>query len=308
MNSTVRLRLRNLLLNRNSTEPVEFAVLSSSVFVLLGDSTTIAPQLARVIARYGKASSGSILVGKNQIEAANTSTNNSIGFVPFRNEFPSGITVREYLAMTTAFTGLNRKERSENIIQTLRWCSLKDSADTPVADMPDEERYMVSFASVITREPEILVLQGPFPRRLYPLIETLAASDYSVIASLPDVKHIPQGTERIAICGRDDISAIVTPRRLSDAEAELQCIHVSFLPALPRNVIDNMAGVRSVTGTEDGYIISHSSIASAIISLVNMARANSRTITNLELLPPAVSDLYEYFKTTNREREENLFD
>lgn len=308
MNSTVRLRLKNLLLNEDFTEPVEFAVLSSSVFVLLGDDNTIAPQLARTIAGHKKTHSGSILVGEDRIDVTNTPANNYIGFVPFNNEFPPGITVREYLTLTTAFTGLSRTKQRKNINQTLLWCSLKESSDIAIADMSSEDRYMVSFASVITRGPGIIVLQGPFPKDLYPLIEMIANGNYSVIASLPNVKHIPQNTERIAICGTNNISAIVTPRKLADAEAELQCIHVSFFPALPRRIIENMANLRSVTGTEDGYMISHSSIASAVISLVNMARANSRTITNLELFPPTVSDLYDYFKVTTNDNAENLFD
>lgn len=308
MNSTVRLRVKNLLLNEDCTEPVEFAVLSSSVFVLLGDNDTIAPKLARTIAGYEKVSSGNILVGENRIDVTNTAANAHIGFVSVKNEFPPGITVKEYLTLTTAFSKLSRKSRRENINQALLWCSLKESSDTAVADMPGEERYMVSFASVITRNPDIIVLQGPCPKNLYPLIDMLADTNRSVIASLPDVKHIPQTTERIAICGANDISSIVTPRKLADAEAELQCIHVSFLPALPRNLIENMADVRSVTGTANGYMISHSNIASAVISLVSMARANSRTITSLELLPPTARDLYSYFKVADTGKDDNLFD
>lgn len=307
MDSSVQLRTRDLFITEDSREPLELAVLSGSILMLLGDKSTVAPHLAGILAGREKPYAGSVLIGSNQVNVTGHPSNGIAGYVPWDFSCPAGMTVSEFLSLSSAAAGYSRKESPEIISQLLSWCSLTEYGDRQVGELKFALRIITGFAAACLPAPEILVLKGPFPWELHPLMEDLCESGCSIIASVPGIEYIPPSTARIAICDGTDVSRILRQGELEEACSQLMRINVAFFPALPRAVMESLSGAKDIMAVDGGYEFHHSNLSAAVTNLTNLARANSRQISGLEIRPPSSTELSELLREEEDDGEVDLF-
>jgi ABC-type branched-subunit amino acid transport system ATPase component len=307
MDSSVLLSTDELRVRTGSREPLDLAVLSGSMLVILGDDTTVGPDLARVLAGKISPASGRILLEDVGIELGSSESRGIVEYVPGSPSFPSGITLREHLSIAAAAAGHRRKRTGEILAQLMSWCSLEEYAGSQVMELPEEKRYMAAFAAACLPVPGILILQGPLPGELHPLLEDLCQGGASVIACLPGIEYMPQSADRIALCDVRDVRRIVRFGELSEACSSLMRLQVKFFPALPRAVMESLPGARHVVAVQGGYEFLHGGLSATVTNLVNLARANSRQIAGLEVRSPRISELVEHFTAEEETGEADLF-
>jgi ABC-type branched-subunit amino acid transport system ATPase component len=307
MDSSVQLSTEELFLTDNSKVPLELAVLAGSMTVLLGDDETVAPDSALILAGKKPAISGTIHLGEDNLDNRSHSARGRIEYIPRDFSCPDGMTVSGYLSLAAAAAGYSRKNSADILSQLYTWCSLDKNADEDVNLLTQDKRYMTAFAAACLSVPDVLVLQGPFPEELHPLIEDLCQNGCAVIASLPGIQYIPQFTERIALCDSYDIRKIVRFQELSDACSVLMKLHVRFFPPLPRVVMESLPGAKDIVAIQGGFEFHHTGLSAAVTNLVNLARANSRQIAGLEVRPPSNSRLIDFFTTDDEPGEADLF-
>jgi len=307
MDSSVQLSTEELYVTGKSDEPLELAVLAGSMIVLLGDDKTIASDLALILAGRKSPASGRIHLGDDNLNIKNHIARRRIEYVPCNFSCPEGMTVSEHLSLAAAAAGYSRKDTGEILSQLYNWCSLEPCKDEKVNNLLPDDRYLAAFAAACLPVPDVLVLQGPFPDRLHPLLENLCQGGCAVIASLPEIQYIPQTTERIAVCDSSDVKKVVRLQELSDACSILMRLRVRFFPALPRAVMESLPGAKDIVAIPGGYEFHHPGLSAAVTNLVNLARANSRQIAGLEIKPPSNSELVEYFTVDDEPGEVDLF-
>jgi len=220
---------------------------------------------------------------------------------------PEGVTVERYLSIGCAAAGFSRKETREILSQLLGWCSLLDCRDVKVSSLDPARRFITGFAAACLPVPRILVMKGALPPEVYPLMEDLCENGCSVIASVPGIESIPVSAERIAICDKSDVTRILRQSELAEAVSELMRIRVSFYPALPRAVMESLSGSRDITAVDGGFEFHHSNLSAAVTNLVNLARANSRQISMLEVHAPLASEISSELVIDEDESEADLF-
>ncbi len=307
MDSSVQLSTEELYITGKSSDPLELAVLAGSMIVLLGDDTTIAPDLALVLAGRKSPASGMIHLGDDNLDIESHNARDRVEYVSCNFSCPPGMTVSGHLSLASAAAGHSRKDTRDILSQLYTWCSLENFIEAEVNGLSPGDRYLTAFAAACLPIPDVFVLQGPFPDKLHPLLEDLCQGGCAVIASLPQVHYIPQSTDRIAICDSDDVRQIVRLQELSDACSILMRLHVRFFPVLPRAVMESLPGARNVLAIQGGYEFRHPGLSAAVTNLVNLARANSRQIVGLEVKPPSYSELIEYFTADDEPGEADLF-
>ncbi len=307
MDSSVQLSTKDLFITEKSTESLELAVLAGSMMVLLGDEQTVAPDLALVLAGRKSPSSGRIYPGDSDLDIHSHSARGRVEYVSKDFSCPEGMTVSGYLSLAAAAAGYKRKETGEILSQLCSWTSLEYCRDEEVTMLSFDDRYLTAFAAACLPVPDVFILQGPFPDRLHPLLENLCQGECAVIASLPEIQYIPEMTNRIAVCDADNVVKIVRLQELSDACSILKRLCVRFFPILPRQVMESLPGAREVVAIPGGYEFFHPELSAAVTNLVNLARANSRQIAGLEVKPPSIAELVEYFTDDDGHGEVDLF-
>lgn len=307
MDSSVLLSTDELRVRDDSREPLELAVLAGSMLVLLGDERTVAPDLALVLSGRLAPASGRVLLEDRTMDMQSGRSGRNVGFVSGSFSFPAGMTLIRYLSMAGAAAGHSSKRMGEVITQLLHWCSLEEHAHRMVRDLSSDDRYTAAFAAACLPVPRVMVLHGPFPVSLHPLLEDLCQGGAAVIAALPELQYLPQTTDRVALCDPRDVRKIIRFQELSDACSSQMRLRVEFFPALPRGVMESLPGARDLVAVPGGYEFRYGGLSTTVTNLVNLARANSRQIAGLEVRPPMNSQLVEYFIGGEETGEADLF-
>lgn len=307
MDSSVLLSTDELRVRNDSREPLDLAVLAGSMLVLLGDEKTIAPELALVLSGRHAPASGRVLLENRAMHTPGGRPGRNVGFVSGSFPIPSWMTLTRYLSLAGAAAGHSGKRMGEVTAQLLSWCSLEEHAHRTLGDLPFEDRYTASFAAACLPVPGVMVLIGPFPVSLHPLLEDLCQGGAAVIAALPQLQHLPQTTDRVAICDQRDVRRIVRFQELFDACSSQMRLRVEFFPALPRGVMESLPGARDLVAVPGGYEFRYGGLSTTVTNLVNLARANSRQIAGLKVRPPMNSQLVEYFAGGEETGEADLF-
>ncbi len=307
MNSAVLLSTSELVIRKDSRKPLDLALLSGSMLAALGDETTVAPELGRILAGRSGPVSGRILPGDVSTIKEKADPGMTVGYVPGETRWPKRISVRAHLELAAAAAGYPVRKTTEAVNGMLEWCSLEDSGERSVTGLPREKQYLVSFATTCISVPKVLVLQGPCPTEVHELLEDLCEYGSAVVVCVPGIEHIPRGTDRVAVCDGSDVRKILRFEELAEASSALTRLRVGFLPALPREVMESLTGIRNIIAVEKGYEFLYASLSPTVTNLVNLARANSRSIVSLEVRPPTNAELLEYLTGKEDTGEANLF-
>ncbi len=307
MDSSVQLITEELYLSNKATDPLELAILAGSMLILLGDENTIAPKLARILAGRSSPVSGRVLIGEQHLDVISHSARGLTAYVSSDFSCPGGVTVSGHLELAAAAAGFSKKDSEGILSQLYNWCSLTDYTDVPVEDLSADLRFITGFAAACLPVPRVLILQGPFPVDLHPLLEDLCDSNSAVVASVPGLEYVPQASQRIALCNKKRVTHIIRFQELADACSSLMRVKVLFFPVLPRSVMESLPGARDIVAVEGGYEFYHSNLSAAVTNLVNLARANSRQIVGLEIKSPSSAELTDFFSDDEDTGEVDLF-
>jgi ABC-type Na+ transport system ATPase subunit NatA len=302
----VLLKLLDLKPFRDSEGSGDLSVLGGTIFAILGDDGSARIDLTRMIAGHEKPWSGVIRVGRKMVAADQRQSRRYIGYVRNPFESPPDVTPRAHLMLTAAGHGLGRKEAESAVEELIRWCSLASVAGRPLSGITPDQRYATGFAAALIHGPQLMVVEGPVPEFISGRLSDISESGRAVVLSLPGVEHVPPGTERIALCHGKGIARVVNHSDLADACRKSAEIRVSFYPSLDRRIIEGLPGARSLVAVEGGYRFRHSNAASAVANLANMARANARSLVGLDIRPPSMTTLIEYFDEEDEPDEEQL--
>ncbi|MBD3278594.1 MAG: hypothetical protein GF388_09855 [Candidatus Aegiribacteria sp.] len=307
MTSSVLLRTRGLRVSSASEEPLELAVLESSMLVLLGDYDTIAPDLALIMAGHKKPPEGCVSIEIPEYQENEKEERDRVVYISYDYTPPRGLKVSEHLRLAAAAAGYRRRDTPQVLKKLCSWCGIDEIFDKEERSLTGDMVYTCSFAAACLSAPEVLVFQGPVPVSIHQLLEDLRQSGAAIIAAIPEVDQIPYAADRIALCDSSDVRATVRFQEMAEACSLLMKLKVGFIPTLPRAVMESLPGARNVVSTGGGYEFQHSVISSAVNNLVNLARANSRQIAELEVRPPSNSELLEYFTEDEEDGKADLF-
>lgn len=305
--SSVQLRTEDLRPLSTTRAPIDLAVLAGSILVLLGGGETIAPRLASMIAGRLRPASGRILIGRSLVEVSSREGRDLVRMVDREFACPPGVTVRGQLSLAAAAVGRKRAETLEIVGQLAAWCSIEDLLDEPVTQLDPTARYLVGFAAACLPVPSVLVLQGPLPVEAHRLLAELRDGGCTIVVAVPGVEHAPRFAERVAVCSEDGVSAVVRFQDLAEACSDLMRLTIRFLPALPRAVMESLSGAKDIIAVEGGYSFHHDNLSTAVTNLVNLARANARTIVGLEMRPPTPAEIASHLCAVQDDREADLF-
>lgn len=302
----VLVKLTGLRRGKGQDAGKDIAVIGGTVTVLLGLRDSSADLALRILSGRESRPGVTARVGRSSVDPASRQARTILGCVSIRTSFPPGLTPGEHLRLVAAAQGLKRKKAREIAEELLGWCSLSRYADRPARDLSPDQRFALSLASALVCNPEVLLIEGPVPQGMLSRLDDLRSSGMAIILRAHRISQIPPSAGRVALCDREGIAAIVRRTDLEAACRNHLRIEVRFYPSLPRHILENLPGMEGLVSTEEGFSFRHRSASVALTSLVNISRANARSIVGLSIHPPPTEVLVGYFAGMGRQGE--LFD
>jgi ABC-type multidrug transport system ATPase subunit len=278
---------------RESTMDGAVAVMGGSVLAILSDEPGFPKRLAAMLAGLEKPWCGSITVGKRGIPVADKAARRIIGFVRSAPAGPGDMTPMQILDMVASASGLGVRKGRTAARETLEWCGLSSSSSTRLTGLPPESAFPVSFAAALMHNPAVIVIEPRVPEPFFPHLDALKEAGRAIVATGSGLAALPPCTDRVALCSDTDLVRTIGRTELLEYTARASEISISFCPSITRNLVEEMPGIESLRVHETGFRLRHRSPLSAVTWLVNLARANSRTIASLEIRPPGISTLID---------------
>ena len=287
----ILLRATDLLPLSSSVSDSSIAVMGGSVLALLCDDAAFPSRLAGMLAGAEKPWGGRITAGRRGIPVTDRAARKLIGFVKPPPAGPGDMTPSGVLTLAASAARVMPARTSRAVREMIDWCGLGSSAGTRLDGLDPGSAFATAFASALMHNPSVLIVEPLVPEAFFPHLEAIKNAGKAIVLTGRGLDGIPPCTDRVALCTPTDIARTIVRTELVEMTAGACEIRVSFCPAIPRRLIEEMPGMEILRGTDSGFSLRHRTPLSAVSWLLSLARANSRTIVDLEIRPPCVADL-----------------
>lgn len=287
----VLLSVEMLRCSRDSAGEASVAVMGGSVLALLADGTEFPARLARVLAGQEKPWCGRVLVGREMLPAGDRASRRLMGFVPAARPGPPGMTPVGLLKL--AGSASSSRQGRNAAFELLAWVGLAEQSTAPVESLADDGAFALGLALALIDNPSVLIVERPVPEGFFGHLEALRGSGKAVVVTGGTLGDLPPCTDRVALCRGFDLVRTVSRLELLDLASRAGEIRIGFFPAIQRSLLDGLPGLESLVSTDGGWRIRSRTQLTALTWLLNIARANARTVASLEIAPAGVSEIID---------------
>ena len=215
------------------------------------------------------------------------------------NLYPN-LTVRELVDLFGSF--FRRRLPADELVEMV---NLGERSGALVKQLSGGQRQRLSLALALVNDPELIFLDEPTTgldpqarHSLWELIGRFKAQGKTILLTTHYMEEAERLCDRVAVIDHGRVLAIDPPNSLIAQHFQEVAIQFSAPPALHRNGLDSLNGVRSVV-EEDGLAILYSSDVPATLSaLMALASSSEVVLNNLEVRRATLEDVF--LKLTGR--------
>ena len=280
---------------QHAVDSLTLSVNRGESVALIGHNGAGKTTLLKLILGLTRPSSGSIKI--NGQVPSHTSGSKTIAFLPEIVSFPGSMTGRELIKFYARLKDLPESECDKR----LKLVGLTDAASRKVGTYSKGMRQRLGLAQALLGEPELILLDEPtsgldpsLRKKFYNIIEDCKSTGTTILISSHALSEIETRIDRIAILKRGRLVIHGTLDELR-AVADLPVqIRVSTSAGQTSIVSDSLEAKTSFRKFNDHCIEFDCDHNEKLQILQNLSRISS-AITDIEILPPRLDDLYIHF-------------
>ncbi len=142
-------------------QDIEFSINKDEKVGILGKTDSGKTTLLQIITGCLYADSGSVLINGYDITKQGRRAKTFFGYVPSVFPIYDEMTVGKYLTFAGKLKGLNERELSHSVFETLKGLSAEQFMNTRINNLTYYEKKIVSLAQALVSKPEILIIDAP---------------------------------------------------------------------------------------------------------------------------------------------------
>lgn len=281
--------------NHHAVDSLNLCINKGESLALIGHNGAGKTTLLKLILGLTRPDTGSIKV--NGQEPSQTSDRKSIAFLPEIVSFPGSMTGKELIKFYARLKNLPESECNK----LLELVGLTDAASRKVATYSKGMRQRLGLAQVLLGEPGLILLDEPtsgldpsLRKKFYNIIENCKSTGTTILISSHALSEIETRIDRIAILKRGHLVIHGTLDELREvADLPVQ-IRVSTLAGQTPIVSDALKPETTWRKFNDHCIEFDCHQDEKLHVLQDLSRISSG-VTDIEILPPRLDDLYIHF-------------
>jgi ABC-2 type transport system ATP-binding protein len=180
------------------------------------------------------------------------------------------LTVAETVTLFRSF--YTRGRDVESIVSLVE---LEEKRDARVGKLSGGQKQRLALACALAGDPELLFLDEPTtgldPQarlKLWDIVEQFRARGGSIVLTTHYMEEAARLCDRVAIMDHGRVIALDTPTKLIESLGAEQIVDFSVRGEMDEGELKNLAGVRNVRPTNDGYALTVSDIGTALPALL----------------------------------------
>jgi ABC-2 type transport system ATP-binding protein len=213
-------RLHKRFGHKTAVEDVSFTVERGEVLGFLGPNAAGKSTTMRMITGYLPPTSGTAVIGGEDIIAHSLRARKKIGYLPENAPVYPDMDVYSFLDFVASIRGFSGRLKSEVLERTIGKCFLTDVRNQMTATLSKGFKQRVCFAQSILHDPDYLIMDEPTdgldPNQKHEVRAMIAqmAEDKAVLLSTHILEEVDAVCTRAVIIARGRIVADDTPARL----------------------------------------------------------------------------------------------
>ena len=216
-----------------AVDDISFDVKDGEVVGLLGKNGAGKSTTMNVITGFIEPTEGTVVVNGYDIMKKTKKAKKQIGYMPENVPLYSDLTVKEFISYMSELKLVERKNRKEEIIKTIKETGLEEVQNKLIKNLSRGYKQRVSLAGALVGNPEVLILDEPTvgldPKQIIEirnLIKELGKK-HTIIISSHILSEISQICERVVIINNGKIVAIDSPANLEERTREKNVLFIT---------------------------------------------------------------------------------
>lgn len=140
---------------------VSFDIPKGEIVGFLGQNGAGKTTLMRILTSYLPATSGSVMIGGEDVTKNSIAVRQKIGYLPETLPLYFNMTVSSYLKFAAGLKDVPFKNQRTQIDKTLEECQITNVKDKMIGILSKGYRQRVGIAQAIINDPELLILDEP---------------------------------------------------------------------------------------------------------------------------------------------------
>ncbi len=140
---------------------VSFRIARGETIALIGPSGAGKTTLLRVLATYMAPTSGTVLIGGNDVMTQSLAIRRMLGYLPEKDPIYPEMRVMEYLVFRARLRGLSGRTRVKRLRELIGRCGLAGLERALMGNLSKGEVRRVLLADCLVGEPEVILMDEP---------------------------------------------------------------------------------------------------------------------------------------------------
>jgi Cu-processing system ATP-binding protein len=276
---------------------VSFALREGETVALVGHNGAGKTTLVKLLLGLVRPTAGTVTVLGQNPAAGQVGARSRLGYLPENVSFNLALTGRETLAFYGRLKGVPRVA----IATLLERVGLTAAANRRIGSYSKGMRQRLGLAQALLGEPRVLLLDEPttgldpaLRRSFYDAVEHIRSRGATILLSSHALTELEGRADRVIIVNRglkiadgsiDELRAIARlPTRIR--------VRLADRPAAE---VESWIGSTGAWRRIDGHALEVDALPESKIGLLRQATAADAPVTDLEVLPPTLDELYAHF-------------
>lgn len=206
--------------NHVAVDSLSFEVKKGQIYGFLGPNGAGKTTTMNIMTGYLAATSGSVKINGFDILSQSEKAKKCIGYLPEIPPLYPDMTVSEYLGFVADLKKVPKKERAEQIQETMQMVDILDVENRLIRNLSKGYKQRVGLAQAILGYPEVIILDEPMvgldPKQIIEIRELIKklAVDHTIILSSHILSEVSTICDHIMIISHGKLMASDSPEGL----------------------------------------------------------------------------------------------
>ncbi len=256
------IEVRNLVKrygNHLAVDHLNFTVDTGQIYGFLGPNGAGKSTTMNIMTGYLGATEGEVIINGHNILEEPEEAKRCIGYLPEMPPLYLDMTVREYLDFVAELKKIPKKERKEQVEQSMLLVKIFDVQHRLIKNLSKGYRQRVGFAQAIIGFPEIIILDEPTvgldPKQIIEIRSQIRelAKKHTVLLSSHILAEVQEVCDYILIISQGRLVASDTPENLENLMSDQQTVEILARGSRDtvKKIVNSVPGIRQAA-YEDG--------------------------------------------------------
>jgi ABC-2 type transport system ATP-binding protein len=291
-----------------AVDRISFEVRDGEIYGLLGPNGAGKTTTLSMVSGLLAPDDGRVLFDGVDLAADPLKVKGELGVVPQEIALYEELTARENLGFWGGLYGLGGAELRDAIGAALELVGLTTRADDRVNTYSGGMKRRLNLSMGLVHRPRVVMMDEPTvgidPQaraNILDLVRDIAKSGTTVLYTTHYLEEAEEFCDRIAIMDHGKILAEGTLAELKHmlGEGEIVTVRGSFDPAVVRDQLKDLEGVKTITVEADRLVLSAATDGGGAVPLLSRILGGPLEVEAVSIQPPSLNGLF--LKLTGRE-------